>query len=37
MWRWLMVMMEVNYNEAYWDVVAVQQWWLKVITELTDE
>jgi hypothetical protein len=37
MWRWLMVMMEVNYNEAYWDYVAYNQWWLKLMMELTDE
>jgi hypothetical protein len=29
--------MEVNYNEAYWDAVAYSEWWLKLITELTDD
>lgn len=37
MWRWILVMMEVNYNEAYWDAVAYNQWWLKLMMELTDE
>lgn len=30
-------MMEVNYNEAYWDAVAISEWWLQFITELTDD
>lgn len=37
MWRWMMVLMELNYNEAYWDAVAIQEAWLKLILELTDE
>ena len=30
-------MMEVNYNEAYWDAVALKELWLKVLEELTDD
>lgn len=37
MWRWLMVMMEVNYNEAYWDMVACSEWWMKLMMELIDD
>jgi len=37
MWRWWITIMEVNYNEAYWDAVALQEWYLRVLAELTDD
>lgn len=29
--------MELNYNEAYWDSVAYNQWLLKLMMELTED
>ena len=33
--RLLAAIAEANYAEAYWDAVAVSEWWLSVIHELT--
>lgn len=35
--RWLIVWIDVNYQEAYWDSVAYSQWWLKLMMEITNE
>lgn len=37
MWRWLIMIMEANYNEACLDAVAIQEAWLKMILGSTDE
>lgn len=35
--HWLLAHMEANYQEAYWESVAKNEQWLKMLMELTDE
>jgi len=37
MWRWLLAWMETNYQEAYCESVALNQWWLRLLMEMTDD
>lgn len=33
--RLLAAIAEANYAEAYWDAVAVSEWWLSVVNQIT--
>jgi hypothetical protein len=33
--RWLLAWMEMNYQEAYWESVALNQWWLALLMQMT--
>jgi hypothetical protein len=35
--RWIIAWMELNYQEAYWESVALNQWWLRLLMEMTDD
>jgi hypothetical protein len=35
--RWIIAWMELNYQEAYWESVALNQWWLQLLMEMTDD
>ncbi len=33
----ILAWMDVNYQEAYWESVALNEWWLKLLMELNDD
>ena len=35
--RWIIAWMELNYQEAYWESVALNQWRLQLLMEMTDD
>lgn len=35
--RWFIAWMDVNYQQAYWESVAQNEWWLRLMMEMLDE
>jgi len=35
--RLILLWMNLNYEEAYWNSVEQSEWWLNILLELTDE
>jgi hypothetical protein len=35
--NWLLAWMELNYQQAYWESVAQNEWWLKLLMEIQNE
>ena len=35
--HWLLATMEANYQQAYWESVAQNEWWLKMLMEINEK